>query len=455
MINKLLIANRGEIAVRIIRACRELGIKTVAVYSQADAESLHTQLADESICIGKAPSQDSYLNMERILSATIATGADAIHPGFGFLSENSKFASLCEKCNITFVGPSSDIIAKMGNKSEARNTMKAAGIPIVEGTDSPLYDALKAKEYADAIGYPVMIKAALGGGGKGMRVVYEPDEFIASFNNAQQETIKGFADNSMYIEKYIEDPRHIEFQILADKYGNTIHLGERDCSIQRRHQKLIEESPSPAISDEQRKKMGEIAVKAAKAAEYYSAGTIEFLRDKHGDFYFIEMNTRIQVEHPVTEWVTGIDLIREQIRIAAGKHLTYTQEDVHVHGHAIEVRINAEDTEHDFRPSPGTVTNVHFPGGKGVRIDSALFAGYQIPPYYDSMIAKLIVYDKNRKLALRKLRNALGELVLEGVKTNIDYQYEIINDEDFIEGNVDTGFIERFQKKHQSENEAE
>ena len=287
MINKLLIANRGEIAVRIIRACRELGIKTVAVYSQADAESLHTQLADESICIGKAPSQDSYLNMERILSATIATGADAIHPGFGFLSENSKFASLCEKCNITFVGPSSDIIAKMGNKSEARNTMKAAGIPIVEGTDSPLYDALKAKEYADAIGYPVMIKAALGGGGKGMRVVYEPDEFIASFNNAQQETIKGFADNSMYIEKYIEHPRHVEFQILADNYGNVIHLGERDCSIQRRHQKMIEESPSIAIDEKTRKAMGDMAVKAAKAVGYTNAGTVEFLLDKNNNFYFL------------------------------------------------------------------------------------------------------------------------------------------------------------------------
>ena len=325
----------------------------------------------------------------------------------------------------------------------------------VAGTKDAVYEAEAGQKIADDMGYPVMIKASAGGGGKGMRVCYDSEDFVHTFETAKLEAENAFGDGTMYIEKYIEDPRHIEFQILADKYGNTIHLGERDCSIQRRHQKLIEESPSPAISDEQRKKMGEIAVKAAKAAEYYSAGTIEFLRDKHGDFYFIEMNTRIQVEHPVTEWVTGIDLIREQIRIAAGKHLTYTQEDVHVHGHAIEVRINAEDTEHDFRPSPGTVTNVHFPGGKGVRIDSALFAGYQIPPYYDSMIAKLIVYDKNRKLALRKLRNALGELVLEGVKTNIDYQYEIINDEDFIEGNVDTGFIERFQKKHQSENEAE
>ena len=455
MIKKVLIANRGEIAVRIIRACREMGIETVAVYSEADKEALHTKLADEAICIGPAPSKDSYLSMENIISATIISGADAIHPGFGFLSENSKFAELCEQCNITFIGPDSKVIASLGNKQVARNTMMAAGVPVIPGSKEPVYDAKTGAELAREIGYPVIIKAALGGGGKGMRTAWTPEEFESAFQTAQKETEMAFADSTMYIEHFVENPRHIEFQILADKYGNVIHLGERDCSIQRRHQKLIEESPSPAISDEQRKKMGEIAVKAAKAAEYYSAGTIEFLRDKHGDFYFIEMNTRIQVEHPVTEWVTGIDLIREQIRIAAGKHLTYTQEDVHVHGHAIEVRINAEDTEHDFRPSPGTVTNVHFPGGKGVRIDSALFAGYQIPPYYDSMIAKLIVYDKNRKLALRKLRNALGELVLEGVKTNIDYQYEIINDEDFIEGNVDTGFIERFQKKHQSENEAE
>ena len=453
MFNKILIANRGEIAVRIIRACREMGIRTVAVYSEADKDSLHTLLADEAICIGPAPSSQSYLNMERILSATVAMKADAIHPGFGFLSENARFAKLCQQCNITFIGPSAEIINRMGNKSEARNTMIQAGVPVVPGSKEPVYTAEAGLAMAKEIGFPVMIKASSGGGGKGMRVCYNSEDFVHTFETAKLEAENAFGDGTMYIEKYIEDPRHIEFQILADKYGNTIHLGERDCSIQRRHQKLIEESPSPAISDEQRKKMGEIAVKAAKAAEYYSAGTIEFLRDKHGDFYFIEMNTRIQVEHPVTEWVTGIDLIREQIRIAAGEHLTYSQEDVHVHGHAIEVRINAEDTEHDFRPSPGTVTNVHFPGGKGVRIDSALFAGYKIPPYYDSMIAKLIVYDKNRELALRKLRNALGELVLEGVKTNIDYQYEIINDEDFIEGNVDTGFIERFQKKHQSENE--
>ncbi len=441
MINKLLIANRGEIAVRIIRACRELGIKTVAVYSQADAESLHTQLADESICIGKAPSQDSYLNMERILSATIATGADAIHPGFGFLSENSKFASLCEKCNITFVGPSSDIIAKMGNKSEARNTMKAAGIPIVEGTDSPLYDALKAKEYADAIGYPVMIKAALGGGGKGMRVVYEPDEFIASFNNAQQETIKGFADNSMYIEKYIEHPRHVEFQILADNYGNVIHLGERDCSIQRRHQKMIEESPSIAIDEKTRKAMGDMAVKAAKAVGYTNAGTVEFLLDKNNNFYFIEINTRIQVEHGVTELVTGIDLIKEQLRIASGNRLEYSQKDIQLRGHAIEVRINAEDPDRNFAPCPGNIDVLHIPGGNGVRIDTAVYTGYRIPPFYDSMILKVMAYDKDRKSAINKLRSVLGEIIIEGVTTNLDFQYDILNNNNFIEGRINTDFI--------------
>ena len=455
MFHKILIANRGEIAVRIIRACRNMGIRSVAVYSKEDKDSLHVQLADRRVCIGEGPAKNSYLNMERIISAAKNTDADAIHPGFGFLSENADFVRLCKENGIVFIGPSAEVIDSMGNKSNARKTMMEAGVPVVPGTKEPVYDAATGEKLADEIGYPVMIKASSGGGGKGMRVSRSKEDFEFNFNTAQRESANAFGDDTMYIEKFIENPRHVEIQIMADGHGNVVALGERDCSVQRNHQKLIEESPSPAISDEQRKKMGEIAVKAAKAAEYYSAGTIEFLRDKHGDFYFIEMNTRIQVEHPVTEWVTGIDLIREQIRIAAGKHLTYTQEDIHVHGHAIEVRINAEDTEHDFRPSPGTVTNVHFPGGKGVRIDSALFAGYQIPPYYDSMIAKLIVYDKNRELALRKLRNALGELVLEGVKTNIDYQYEIINDEDFIEGNVDTGFIERFQKKHQSENEAE
>ena len=455
MFKKILIANRGEIAVRIIRACREMDIMSVAICSEADKDALHAQLADETVCIGPAPAKDSYLDMERVVGAAMAVGADAIHPGFGFLSENSKFVRMCEKCNITFIGPSAEIIDKMGNKSEARKTMMEAGVPVVPGTKDAVYEAEEGKKIADEMGYPVMIKASAGGGGKGMRVCYSSDEFVHTFETAKLEAENAFGDGTMYIEKYIEDPRHIEFQILADKYGNAIHLGERDCSIQRRHQKLIEESPSPAIDEETRERMGKIAVKAAKAAGYYSAGTIEFLRDKHGEFYFIEMNTRIQVEHPVTEWVTGIDLIREQIRIAAGQPLTYSQDDIQVRGHAIEVRINAEDTEHDFRPSPGTVTNVHFPGGKGVRIDSALFAGYEIPPYYDSIVAKLIVYDKIRQLALRKLRNALGEVVLEGIKTNIDYQYEIINDPDFIAGNVDTGFIERFQKAREEKSEDE
>lgn len=455
MFKKILIANRGEIAVRIIRACREMDILSVAVCSEADKEALHAQLADETVCIGPAPAKDSYLDMERIIGAAMAVGADAIHPGFGFLSENSKFVRMCEKCNISFIGPSAEIIDKMGDKSSARKTMMEAGVPVVPGTKDAVYEALEGRKTADEMGYPVMIKASAGGGGKGMRICEDSAEFEHIFETAKREAENAFGDGTMYIEKYIRDPRHIEFQILADKYGNVVHLGERDCSIQRRHQKLIEESPSPAINKELREKMGAIAVKAAKAAGYYSAGTIEFLKDQDGNFYFIEMNTRIQVEHPVTEWVTGIDLIREQIRIAAGRYLTYQQKDIHISGHAIEVRVNAEDTEHDFRPSPGTVTNVHFPGGKGVRIDSALFTGYQIPPFYDSMVAKLIVYDKNRELALRKLRNALGELVLEGIRTNIDYQYDIINHQDFIDGNVYTGFIERFQKEREEETESQ
>lgn len=441
MINKLLIANRGEIAVRIIRACREMGIKTVAVYSQADADSLHTQLADECICIGKAAATDSYLNMERILSATIASGADAIHPGFGFLSENSKFVGLCEKCNITFVGPSSDIIAKMGNKSEARNTMKKAGIPIIEGTDEPLFEAHAAKKFADDIGYPVMIKAALGGGGKGMRVVYNAEDFIASFNSAQQETIKGFGDNSMYIEKYIEHPRHVEFQILADNYGNVIHLGERDCSVQRRHQKMIEESPSDAIDEKLRKKMGETAIKAAKAVGYTNAGTVEFLLDKNNNFYFIEINTRIQVEHGVTELVTGLDLIKEQIKMASGEKLNYTQSDIKLRGHAMEVRINAENPERNFAPCPGTIKTLHIPGGNGVRIDTAVYTGYSIPPYYDSMILKVMAYDTDREQVINKLKSVLGEIIIEGIDTNLDFQYDILNNKNFAGGKITTDFI--------------
>ncbi|MFQ9511271.1 MAG: acetyl/propionyl/methylcrotonyl-CoA carboxylase subunit alpha, partial [Lachnospiraceae bacterium] len=377
MFHKILIANRGEIAVRIIRACREMGIATVAVYSEADKDALHTMLADEAICIGPASSTESYLNMESILSATVALKADAIHPGFGFLSENSKFETLCEKCNIKFIGPNAAIINKMGNKSEARNTMKNAGVPIVPGSKEPVYRWQDGIEIAEEIGYPVIVKAASGGGGKGMRIVENREAFQANFQNAQRESINSFSDNSMYIEKYIEGPRHIEFQILADEYGNVIHLGERDCSIQRRHQKLIEESPSPALSEELRQKMGEAAVKAAKAAGYVSAGTIEFLLDKNNEFYFMEMNTRIQVEHGVTEAVTGIDLIKEQIKIAAGLPLEIKQEAVKIVGHAIECRINAENPEKNFMPCPGCINNIHFPGGKGVRIDSAIYNGYK------------------------------------------------------------------------------
>ena len=443
MFQKLLIANRGEIAVRIIRACREMGIKTVAVYSQADADALHTQLADESICIGKAEAKDSYLNMERILSATIASGADAIHPGFGFLSENSKFAELCEKCNIAFIGPSAKTIEETGNKSEARNAMVRAGVPVIPGTKNPIFTAEAGRKFADEIGYPVMIKAALGGGGKGMRVVRNIEEFEKNFQNAQREAENGFGDNSMYIEKYIEHPKHIEFQILADNEGNTIHLGERDCSVQRRHQKMIEESPCTALDDALRQQMGEMAVRAAKAVGYRNAGTVEFLLDSHRQFYFMEINTRIQVEHGVTELVTGIDLVKEQIRIAAGEKLGLCQSDIHLTGHAMEVRINAENPDKNFAPCPGTIQELHIPGGNGVRIDTAVYPGYIIPPYYDSMIMKVMVYDKDRESALKKMRSTLGEVIIEGVTTNLDFQYEILKNKEFESGEVHTDFIEK------------
>lgn len=443
MFQKLLIANRGEIAVRIIRACREMGIKTVAVYSQADADALHTQLADESICIGKAEAKDSYLNMERILSATIASGADAIHPGFGFLSENSKFAALCEKCNIAFIGPSARTIEETGNKSEARNAMVRAGVPVIPGTKEPIFTAEAGRKFEDEIGYPVMIKAALGGGGKGMRVVRNSEEFEKNFQNAQREAENGFGDNSMYIEKYIEHPKHIEFQILADNEGNTIHLGERDCSVQRRHQKMIEESPCTALDEDLREQMGAMAVRAAKAVGYRNAGTVEFLLDSHRQFYFMEINTRIQVEHGVTELVTGIDLVKEQIRIAAGEKLGLRQSDIHLTGHAMEVRINAENPDKNFAPCPGTIQELHIPGGNGVRIDTAVYPGYIIPPYYDSMIMKVMVYDKDRESALKKMRSTLGEVIIEGVTTNLDFQYEILKNKEFESGAVHTDFIEK------------
>ena len=444
MFNKILIANRGEIAVRIIRACREMGIRTVAVYSEADKDCLHTLLADEAICIGPAPSSQSYLNMERILSATVAMKADAIHPGFGFLSENARFAKLCQQCNITFIGPSAEIINRMGNKSEARNTMMQAGVPVVPGSKEPVYTAEDGLVMAKEIGFPVMIKASSGGGGKGMRISRSEEDFTEHFNTAQLESVKGFSDDTMYIEKYIEKPRHVEFQIMGDKFGHVVHLGERDCSIQRRHQKVMEESPCEVISPELRKKMGEVAVKAAKAVNYENAGTIEFLLDKDKNFYFMEMNTRIQVEHPVTEMVSGIDLIKEQIRVAAGEPLSVSQEDIQIKGHAIECRINAENPKKHFMPCPGRITNVHIPGGNGVRVDTHIYNDYKVPANYDSMLMKLIVYDKDRASAIAKMRSALGEVIIEGIETNIDFQYEILENEAFQKGDTDTGFIEKY-----------
>lgn len=444
MFQKILIANRGEIAVRIIRACRELGITSVAVYSTADKDALHTQLADEAICIGKAAPADSYLNMERILSAAIASKAEAIHPGFGFLSENAKFAQMCEQCHIAFIGPSAEVIRRMGNKQEARNTMINAKVPVVPGTKEAVYTADYGLKLAEQIGFPVMIKAASGGGGKGMRISRSREDFTENFEVAQTESVNGFADDTMYIEKYIEDPRHIEFQILADKYGNVISLGERDCSIQRRHQKMVEESPSAALDDKLRAQMGEVAVRAAKAANYESAGTIEFLLDKNKKFYFMEMNTRIQVEHPVTEMVTGLDLIKEQIFIAAGEKLQWKQKDIHITGHAIECRLNAENPAKNFMPCPGKIDYLHLPGGNGVRIDSAIYTGYTIPPNYDSMIAKIIVHGKDRQTAIDKMRSALGEVNIDGITTNLDYQYDIITHPVFQSGNITTSFIENY-----------
>lgn len=444
MIRKLLIANRGEIAVRIIRACREMGIETVAVYSEADKDSLHAQLADEAICIGPAPSSESYLNMERIMSATLVSGADAIHPGFGFLSENAKFAEFCEQCGVTFVGPDFRVIQNLGNKQIARNTMVAAGVPVIPGTDQPVMDVETGQKEAQRIGYPVIVKAALGGGGKGMRTAYQPEEFALAFQTAQKEALMAFGDGTMYIEHYVEHPRHIEFQILADSQGNVIHLGERDCSIQRNHQKMVEESPSAAVSEELRKKMGEAAVKAARAAHYVNAGTIEFLLEKNDQFYFMEMNTRIQVEHPVTEWVTGIDLVKEQIKIASGMSLGITQEDVAIRGHAIECRINAENPAKNFRPCPGTIRELHFPGGQGIRVDTDIYAGYTIPPYYDSMVAKLIVHGDTREEAIAKMQSALGEVIIEGIDTNVDFQFEIISDPKYQSGDFDIEFLSDF-----------
>lgn len=442
MFNKILIANRGEIAVRIIRACREMGIKSVAVYSEADKDALHVKLADEAVCIGPASSSKSYLNMENIISATIATGAKAIHPGFGFLSENSLFAEKCELCNIIFIGPTSDVIRKMGNKVEARDTMMKAGIPVVLGSRSPIFDVEHAVQFVSQIGFPVMIKASAGGGGKGMRVSKCKEDFLENFVTAQSEANNAFGDASMYLERYIEEPHHIEFQILADKYGNIVQLGERDCSIQRHHQKIIEEAPSPILNTTLREKMGKTAIRVAKVANYEGVGTVEFLLDSNGKYYFIEMNTRVQVEHAVTEMISNVDIIKEQIKVAAGYPLDIMQKDVILNGHAIECRINAENPKRDFLPCSGKVNKVYFPGGNGVRIDTALYNGYVIPPYYDSMLAKIIVHDFDRGSAIDKMKSTLSEVIVEGVPTNLRFQYDILNNSEFIKGNVTTDFIE-------------
>ena len=439
MFQKILIANRGEIAVRIIRACKHMGIETVAIYSSADKDSLHVQIADEAVCVGGPKSIDSYLNMENIITAAISKGVEAIHPGFGFLSENSNFSDLCAECGIRFIGPSGNVIEKMGNKSKAREIMIEAGVPVVPGSNGALSNIDDARNLAVKIGFPVLIKASAGGGGRGMRVANNIDEFNNAFETAKSEAINAFGDGTMYLEKYIINPKHIEFQILADKYGNVIHLGERDCSIQRRNQKVIEEAPS-IIDDNLRKKMGEIAILASKSVNYENAGTIEFLVHD-GEFYFIEMNTRIQVEHPVTEMVTGIDIVQEQIRIAAGKELSIKQEDVVLKGHSIECRINAEDPKFDFRPSPGKIGLLHVPSGPGIRFDSFIYTGYQIPPYYDSMLGKVIVHADTRSEAIVKMRATLEELVIDGVKTNQDFCYMILNHLDYIKGSFDTGFI--------------
>ncbi|WP_133628778.1 acetyl-CoA carboxylase biotin carboxylase subunit [Fonticella tunisiensis] len=447
MFKRILIANRGEIAVRIIRACMEMGIETVAVYSEADRESMHVYMADKAICIGPYQSTKSYLNIPSVITAAKITECDAVHPGFGFLSENSKFAALCEMAGLNFIGPSPGAISLMGDKAAARETMKKAGVPIVPGSEGKIYSSEEGKKIALQIGYPVMIKASSGGGGRGMRIVKSEEEFEELFNLCQNEARSAFNDEALYVEKYIENPRHIEFQILGDKYGNIIHLGERDCTLQRRNQKVLEEAPSIILDDELRRRMGEEAVKAARACNYYNAGTVEFLLDKNKNFYFMEMNTRVQVEHPVTEMVTGIDIIKEQIRIAAGEKLNITQEEVKISGHAIECRINAENPSCNFRPSPGKVTTFHTPGGFGVRVDSSIYQGYTITPFYDSMIAKLIVHGKDRKEALMKMRRALSEFAVEGVDVNIDFLIGLLREKDIEDNNYDTSYIERWLRK--------
>ena len=441
--NKILIANRGEIAVRIIRACKEMNIKTVAVYSEADRDSLHTKLADEAICIGPANSKYSYLNIKNIIEAANITNADSIHPGFGFLSENAEFAKICEESNIKFIGPKSSVINLLGNKSNAKEMMKNEGIPVIPGSNGAIKDFKDAIFNCEKIGYPVLLKASAGGGGKGIRIVNSFEELESNYNIVRKEAKNSFNDESIYIEKFIKNPRHIEIQILADEHGNIIHLGERDCTIQRNHQKIIEETPSTIVDDKLRSKMGSIAVKVAKTANYTSCGTIEFLVDSDKNFYFMEMNTRIQVEHPITEMRTGIDLVKEQIKIAAGEELKIKQKDVSFNGHSIECRINAENPNKNFIPCPGKINEINLPGGNGIRIDTAIYNGYTIPPYYDSMIAKIIVHGSNRNEALSKMKRALEELVIDGVETNRDFLFDIIRKPNFIRGNFDTSFIEK------------
>ncbi len=442
MLSKILVANRGEIAVRIIRACKEMGIETVAIYSNADRYALHTQIADEAVCVGPSKAQESYLNTKNILSAAMITGCDAVHPGFGFLSENASFSDLVTRCGLKFIGPSGDIIRMMGNKSQARSQMQVCGVPVVPGSNGGVESLEQGLEIADEIGYPVLIKASAGGGGRGMRKAMTPDEFKEMFATAKAEAKACFGDDEVYVEKLILQPRHIEFQILADLHGNIVHLGERDCSIQRRNQKMIEESPSRALNETLRETMGADAVKAAKSVGYQNAGTVEFVVDKDGNYYFIEMNTRVQVEHPVTEMVTGIDIIREQIRIAANMPLSVKQKDIKLSGVSIECRINAENPRDSFKPCPGVVKNLHIPGGPGVRVDTALYVGCQISPHYDNMIAKLIVHGKNRAEAIRRMRRVLEEFLVEGIETNADLQYMILHHKDYIKGCYDTGFLE-------------
>ena len=442
-IDKLLIANRGEIALRILRSCREMGISTVAVYSTVDRNALHVQLADEAVCIGDGPSNKSYLNIPNILAAATSRGVDAIHPGYGFLAENDRFAEMCRDHGIVFVGPSPNAIRSMGDKSTAKSTMETVGVPTVPGSEGLLSGCEQAASIAVGMGYPVMIKATAGGGGRGMRLVDRPDQLETLFKAAQGEAEAAFGNAGLYMEKFIDRPRHVEVQILADKHGNVVHLGERDCSIQRRHQKLLEESPSPALDNPLRIRMGEAAVAAAKSINYEGAGTVEFLLDRTGNFYFMEMNTRIQVEHPVTEMVTGIDLISEQLRIAGGESISITQKEINLSGHAIECRINAEDPSHNFRPCPGRITGWLPPGGPGVRVDSHVYTGYEIPPFYDSLIGKLIVWGKDRKSALKRMERALNECAVTGITTTIDFHLALLKREEFLKGDVHTKFVEQ------------